>query len=266
MGKLVTFWSPYIGQAKVTSTMCAIAGAFGLLYPEINVAISHSAPGSTELEEKLDYPNGPGGKMELYEKFGISALCLNYMQTMLTSERIRRCAIPLLMKNLHLYPHSGQEKGREKLVFQLLSEHLVKEYDVVFLDLESGFQQKSRDFMEVSDLIVLVLPQEPAAWERFFLREADALEGKRYVTLIGGYLEKSRYSARYYVRKKECGAERTFVGVIPINTGFFDAMSEGKALHFFLKNQLVTKNEENYEFIFQAKKTAENIKKALVLS
>ena len=68
MGKLVTFWSPFIGQAKVTSSMCAIVAAFAMQYPELEIALSHTQPESIELEERLDCRIGFTGKRELYEK------------------------------------------------------------------------------------------------------------------------------------------------------------------------------------------------------
>ena len=89
MGKLVTFWSPYVGQAKVTSTLCAVLGALGMQYPEFEIAIGHTKADSIELEERLDDRFCLENKKELYEKTGVSALTLNYMQAVLTSEKIR---------------------------------------------------------------------------------------------------------------------------------------------------------------------------------
>ena len=265
MGKLVTFWSPYIGRAKVTSTLCAVAGGFGILYPDISIAISHSVPGSMELEEKLDFRSDRKGSRAFYEKFGISALAVNYMQSVLTSEKIRRCGIPLFMKSLTLYPNV-KEKVMDELFFYLLSEGLVKEYDVLFLDLDSGDKKDSRRLMEAADLIVVVLPQAPAYWNDFWDKEAEWLEGKKYTIILGGYLEKSRNSLGYYTRKKKGRGDFIFAGTIPMNAGYLDAMAEGKALHFFMENQLALKKEDNYEFIHQAKKTAENIKKSIFVS
>lgn len=265
MGKLVTFWSPYIGRAKVTSTLCAVVGSFGMLYPEISVAISHSVPGSMELEEKLDFRSELIGNREFYGKFGISALEINYMQAVLTSEKIRRCGISLFMESLTLYPNV-KEKMLDELSFHLLSECLVKEYDILFLDLESGDKRNSRKLMEVADLIIVVLPQAPVYWNHFFEKEEEWLIGKNYSVILGGYLGKSRNSLGYYTRKKQSRGKNILAGMVPMNAGYLDAMSEGKALHFFLENQLVLKKEENYEFIHQAKKTAENIKKRLFFS
>lgn len=264
MGKLVTFWSPFTGQAKVTSSLCAIAGMFGLQYPEISVAVSHIKQNSMELEEKLDNRSGWEAKQELYKKAGIAALKLNYRHAMLTPEKIRRSAIPLRMRSLFLYPNTEQEM--DSLTFRLLTEDLKKEYDAVFLDLESGKKDNSMLFLKAADFVVVVLPQSPVYWECFFKQEAECLEGKNFCILLGGYLENSRYKKNYYSGKKEFKEKGKLAGVIPINAGFLDAMSEGRTLDYFFRNQRVKKKEENYGFIVQTKKAAECIKKNIFLS
>lgn len=265
MGKLVTFWSPYIGQAKVTSALCAVAGAMGMQYPELEVAISHTKTESMELEERLDYRFGMEGKKELYEKSGVSALALNYMQAVLTSEKIRRCAIPLFMKSLYLFP-GGKRGMQEELVFRIMTENLVREFAVVLLDLENGKNEKSLRFMNAADAVVVVLPQHPDYWEVFFREEAELLAGKKFYIMIGDYLGNSRYSMNYFGKRKEYRGKERLIGGIPVNYGYRDAMIEGRTLEFFLRNQKVESKEENYEFIVQTKKAAEYIKKNLLLS
>ncbi len=264
MGKLVTFWSPYTGKSKVTSTVCAVAAAFGMQYPEIEVAVSHTNPNSTDLEERLDYRMKSEEKQELYETSGLSSMTLNYMQAVLTSEKIRRCSIPLFMKSLHLFPGVGKKELSEALLFRLITEYLAEEFAVVFLDLENGEKELSIRLMEKADLIVLVLPQYPFMKENFFNIGGGVLREKDCFILLGGYLEQSKYSKKYLERRYP---DKTMeLGVIPENTGYFDAMADGKVLDFFLKNQCARKKEENYEFIVQAKKAAEGIRKKLFFS
>ena len=178
MGKLITFWSPYPGQAKVTSTMCAVAGALGMQYPELEIALSHTNYASTELEERLEYRLTREEKKELYEKTGLSSLAINYMQAVLTPEKIRHCAIPLLMRSLYLFPGIGRKEISEELLYQLLTEHLTEEFSAVFLDLGSGRKELSLRLMKAAEIAVVVLPQYPPCWEKFFSEEEEYLEGK----------------------------------------------------------------------------------------
>ncbi len=263
MGKLVTFWSPYPGKARTTASMCAIIGAFGIQYPELELAVSHTKPGSMELEEMLDFRIGLLGKKELYEKSGIAALTLNYMQAVLTPEKIRRCAIPLLMKSIHMFPSVSRTGFSEELSYKIMSEHLVKEFSTVFLDLESGYTTSSLRLMQVADMIVVVLPQNPEYWENFCRETKKELEGKEICFVIGDYLLASGYSISYFGKQKNYRSKGKIIGAVPVNAGYRDAMIEGRTLEFFLKNQFVGKKEENYEFITQTKKAAEYIKKSI---
>lgn len=263
MGKLVVFWSPYEGHAKVTSVLCAVAGGFGIKYPQISVAISNAEHNAIDLAEKLDSQTVSDRKKEIYGNLGIAALKVNCRQAVLSAEKIKRCAIPLRMKSLYLYPNVGGEGEGDELAFLLLTEHLKKEFDAVFLDLEGGKTKGAFRYMEVADYVVVVLPQEPSYVEHFLDEQEEILAGKEYGIILGGYLKASKYNERYYTRKKK---GKAIMGAIPMNTGFFDSMAEGKTLDFFLKNQMAIKKEENHEFIFQAKKAAEQIEKRVFLS
>lgn len=264
MGKLVAFWSPYEGKAKVTSSLCAIAGVFGMEYPETSVAISHGWQPGMDLEEKLFPMETMDERYELCRKTGIAALKLQCRLGMLSADKIRRSAIPLRMKSLYLYPYTEPETKSDDITLRLLTETIKEEFEVLFLDLKSGDREENMYFFEVADLIVVVLPQEPVYLERFLKNQEQYPNTKMCCFVFGGYLKNSKYAYRYYRKNK--GLQDKIAGVIPNNAGFLDAMSEGKALEFFLKNQRLNKKEENYEFIVQAKKTAEYIRKQIFLS
>lgn len=263
MGKLIAFWSPYAGHAKVTSSLCAIAGALGMYYPELTVAVSHITGGILPLEERLDNWQWEMEKQEGYAKSGVNALALHYMQEMLTPEKIRRCAIPLLMKSLYLYPNEVQETDRDELTLLILTKHLKQGFDLVLLDAGSGYKQAILKVINAAEFVVVVLPPWPAYWEDFLRKESERLKGKRFCILLGGYVGASKYSVNCLGRKKEFSGN--LAGMIPMDTGFSDAMADGRTLEFFLKNQQTRKKEEHYEFIIQTKKATEYIKKNIFL-
>lgn len=266
MGKLVAFWSPFIGQSKVTSTMCAVAGAMGIRFPKLEVALTHVQSDSMDLEECLDFRLGWNGKKELYEKTGLAALQLNYMQAALTPEKIRRCAIPLLMKSLYLFPGSGKQEIREEVQFQILTEKLVAEFDLTFFDLQSGGLENKEKLLQAADAVVVVLPQREACWDRFLENNLDMLKGRKICLVIGGYLKDSRYNLDYFRRKRHVKGKGIFLGAVPMNAAYMDAMEAGRCLEFFLKNELAERKEDNYEFISQTKRIAEYIKTELFIS
>ncbi len=264
MGKLVAFWSPYTGRAKVTSSLCAIAGMFGAEYPEYSIAISHTGSEGLNLGNKIDCRYACNIKEEVYSKSGIASLIINCRQAVLTADRVRRSAIPLIMKSLYFYPNV-MENYNNQVTGYILTELIPNEFDAVLLDVQSGFNACSKKYLKEADFVVVVLPQEPEIWKDYLLHEAEYLSEKKHFILLGGYLTNSRFSKTYYMRRNGEKLLGELMGGIPFNTGFFDAMAEGRALDFIYKNQRVRKKEENYEFIFQTKKIVDFLRKRILV-
>lgn len=255
MGKLITFWSPYSGHGMVTSSLCAVAGGLALQYPACRIAISHTETDDLSLAEKLDAREKSNRKVALYENLGIHALKMYIRKMELTDEIIEKCGVPLPMKSIFFYPNISTSGSDKRLLFQILTQQLKHSYDIVFLDLASENRDEAVLFMKEADLAIVMLSQEPAYVEQFIREGLAYLEQIKYGFIFGGSLSASKYNCKFYKKKMKIG--NRILGEICKNTGFFDAMCEGKTLEFFLRNQMVVKNEENYEFICQAKKTAE---------
>lgn len=263
MGKLVTFWSPCLGHGKATASLCAVAGGFMLNHPELSIAISHTQRDSLSLAEKLDNREVFRIKKELYENLGINALKMYFRQSAVSEEIILRCGIPLMKKPVYLYPNVQYKWSEEQTVFQIIAKQLRQTFDIVFLDLESGNRKNAIPYMKEADCPVIVLPQEPAYAEPFLQDMEELLDLKEYGIIFGGCFKESRYSSNYYKNNSGKKVAGKIFGEIYLNNGFFDAMSGGRTLDYFLRNQLAVKKEDNYEFICQAKKTAECISKKI---
>lgn len=265
MGKIIAFWSPFVGKAKVTSSMCAIAGMFGAEFPEYSIAVTHIGSDCMDLGEKLDYRYENIPKEELYGKVGISSLKLNVRQAMLTTEKVRHSGIPLIMKSLFFYPNI-EEMKYDELIHYIITQVMANEFDAVFLDLKSGKSSHLRRWIDAVDFVVVVLPQDPLSWKNYEPCETEYLTGKKHFILLGGYMENSKFNRNCYMRKTKGKIQGELLGEVPLNIGFFDAMAEGKTLDFIYKNQRVRKKEENYEFIFQTKKVVHLLRKNIFFS
>lgn len=267
MGKLVTFWSPVKGQAKVTASLCAVASALGMMYPEITIAVTSVCGRGTDLEDRMDEKIGWVRKKELYDRSGMAALLANCKQSTPNKETIKRCALPLLFHSVVLFPGLSREmklihgKNMEELEYYVITEKLTGEYDITLVDLESEEREKAVRYMKTASLSVVVLPQNPAVWKQY--REiCREIKGNKVMLLLGGYLRHSRYGLAA-LRGSFFGELSMEIGAIPLNTGFMDAMAEGRTMEFFLRNEKVRKKEENYEFMVETKRTAEKIRKCL---
>lgn len=262
MGKLVSFWSPYAGHGKATSSLCSIIGGFVLQYPEVSLAVSHMKKDSIALLGKLDSKAVVWKEKGLLDGFGMEALKMYSRQRALSLDSVRRCGLPLYDKTVLFYPNFTGHEPDDAVTFQILTEQLKKEFQLVFFDLESGNKDVALQYMQVSDYVVIVLPQDPLYAESF-LKEDQNMNNINYGIIFGGCFRNSKYSSTYYRRKYEKRMNSRILGEILWNADFFDAMSAGKTLDFFQRNNTPVKNEENYEFIVQTKKAAERINKIL---
>lgn len=108
-------------------------------------------------------------------------------------------------------------------------------YDLVFVDLSKKMPKKDiQAILEMSDIIMMNLVQRLETINNFIrLREANDFYKKKNVMLaLGRYDRFSKYNnkniTRYMKEKKE-------LSVVPYNTLFFEACSEGTIIDFFLR-------------------------------
>ena len=266
MGKLVSFWSPYAGHGKVTSSLCAVLGGFMLRYPELSMAVSYIQKESVTLLKKLDNDAAFWNDKGWLDMFGVDTLKMYERQNTVRLDSIRRCGLSISGKKLYFYPNSSWNEKEDTLTFKILTEQLKKEFDIVFLDLESGKKSKSLQYMAESDYVVIVLPQDPMYVDIFWQEQEAYLRDTNYGIVFGGCFLKSQYRSIYYKRLYGKKMNNKILGEIPWNADFFNAMSVGKTMDFFFRNYAPVKKEENYEFIMQVKKTTERLQKNIICS
>lgn len=266
MGNLITFWSPYAGHGKVTASLCAVIGGLILQYPELSLAVSHAKNEAIPLLRKINSNALIFEDNGWLTSFGIDTLKMYTGQKKLSSETIRRCGLPLWGQTVYFYPNNERNRKEEDMAVQILTETLKEEFDVVCLDLGSGKNEEVFRYMKASDFVIVVLPQEPFYVERFLREDADFINTIDYGIVFGGCFQKSKYKSVYYKKIYGKKINEIFLGQILLNCDFFNAMSEGKALDFFFRNSVPVKNEENYEFVIQVKKTAEHIRNKVICS
>jgi|GEM_PF-3331081 len=264
MGKMITFWSPVRGMSRTTSTLCAVMISFAMQYPQYEVAFSSVGKEDTSLEDSLGTYGRGTEKEGLYDRSGMVAMLQNCKQNDLTTTRIRRCALPLFLPSLTLFPGLHQKDmlihGREaeRLERYIVTECLRKEYDLLCLDLCGGSNEKSLEYMQFADRAIIVLPQNPAIWNLYRKEYGEYLWKQPKGILFGGYAALSKYSMVQYGRNfKE--KEEVMLGSVPWNEGYMDAVADGKAVEFLLRNENVGKRESNYEFMEGAKKAAKKL-------
>lgn len=122
-------------------------------------------------------------------------------------------------------------------------------YDIVFVDLSKRMsEQYAENIIQVSDVVVVNLTQRLKNIDDFIeLREQEEFYKRKHIMLlIGRYDSFSKYNTKNITRYLK---ERKPVGVIPYNTLYFEACSEGKIIDFFLRMKNIDEMDRNHVFV-----------------
>lgn len=134
-----------------------------------------------------------------------------------------------------------------------------RSYDLVFVDLSKRVPESIRkEILEISDIVIINLNQGLKSIEEFIeLREKEDLYKQDKIMLsIGKYDRFSKYNEKNITRLLR---EKNLLSVIPYNTLFFEACTEGKLPDFFLKLRKVEESDRNYFFIKEVDDMCNNI-------
>ena len=135
-----------------------------------------------------------------------------------------------------------------------------KFYDFVFVDLSKRMPPKEvTEILQTSDIIVMNLTQRLRTIDYFIaLRENSEFYRRKNIILnIGRYDKFSKYNDKNitkYLREKQQ------VSVVPYNTLFFEACSEGTVIDLLLKLRSITDDtDRNVMFVKELKNLDNNI-------
>lgn len=123
-------------------------------------------------------------------------------------------------------------------------------YDLIFVDLSKKMpKQDANDILQLSDIVVVNLTQRLKTINDFIqLRETNEFYQRKNVMLAIGRFDKfSKYNSKNITRYLK---EKKLISVIPYNTLFFEACSEGTIIDFLLKVKNITdETDRNSSFI-----------------
>ena len=133
-------------------------------------------------------------------------------------------------------------------------------YDLIFIDLSKKMpKQDVANILQTSDVVVINLTQRLKTINDFVeLRESNDFYRRKNVMLaIGRYDPFSKYNNKNITRYLK---EKKGLSVVPYNTLFFEACSEGTIIDFFLKVRNITdETDRNINFVKEVKEADNNI-------
>lgn len=266
---IITFWSNEKNETAQTLSMAAVATYMAIEHNYKILILSTKNNDKTleecfwDLNKSTNLIKEIAGNKKVALDSGIDGL-IKIIASNKTSPEIITNYTRIVFKDrldvlFSTETNTEQEYAQIKKVYPEVLKTASQYYDLVFVDLNKGLDEEyNREILEMSDVIIANLTQRLKLINEFAkLREKEQFLSKRNIMLLLGRYDKfSKYSAknitRFYHMKKE-------PGVVPYNTLFFEACSEGKIADFFLRMRNLDKLDRNAIFIDEVKKIAESI-------
>jgi MinD-like ATPase involved in chromosome partitioning or flagellar assembly len=254
----IAFWSNVRGQSGTTSNLMAVAVMSTLLH-QYKSLIIQTHFNLNDLETPLI--SSLKEDQEFFMDSGIDALTRYIKSAPLDGEVIESCCISLLNKHLNLLPGTLKdnriiyESDISKTITGIL--HTASNYhDIVFIDTNSGINDLSMKIIKDSDIVVVCLNQNRSILEDYV--NTRGIRDKRLFYLIGNYDHNSRYNLQN-LRKSFSWLNYKNSAIIPYNTEYMDAQSDGQVIQFMLKNMDCDKDDNNGYFINQVKRAVNKL-------
>jgi cellulose biosynthesis protein BcsQ len=202
-------------------------------------------------------------KKDYFMDVGIDALTRNIKSSPLDREIIENCTISFLNKQLNLLPGTAKmnkevyENDISRTITGILRA-VALYYDLVFIDTNSGKNELSMKILEDADLIVVNLSQNISVIDEYVLNYK--FSNKKIFYIIGNYDCNSRYNSKNIFKSFHWLKEKN-TAVIPYNTEYMDARSDGQVIQYILKNMGCDKDDSNGYFMKEVKAATNKLMK-----
>ncbi len=257
---IVAFWSNVHGQPRTTSNMVAMAVAIAMNYNR-KCLVTQTHFNLNNLESYLI--GSRENSRDVFMDIGLDGLASVVKLRAIDKDTIENYSIPLLNKRLTLLPGTagGNRKAfindMGKTVAMLLNE-MNKHYEMVFVDVNSGTDEVSRLILEKADIVVVNLCQNKSVIDNYVASWRPM--NKKIMYLFGSYDKDSSYNL-HNLKLMYKPFSKEYTGVIPNNTGFMDAQSDGSVIKFMKRNSEAKKDGIDGYFMECVKEAASKIMK-----
>ncbi|MCX7772103.1 MAG: hypothetical protein N2376_03205 [Clostridia bacterium] len=257
----VAFWSNY-HQTGTTYSMAAISTIVALEY-RLRILLCHNQYQRSGLETCFIDKDYLENEVSSLSNLGIDALCKYIKYSKADKQDISSYTTTLMKNKFELL--IGTTITNKGLYYKDLNEvidpflALCKEcYDINFVDLSTESNELTQKIIQHSDVLVINLTQNTRVVEDFLKNYKDI--HKKCIFVLGRYDKDSRYNAKSLQRKYTI---KDPITVIPYNTEYADACAAGGAIDFIMRNLKSEKDDPNYQFVNEIRRTAGVVLNAL---
>lgn len=263
---IISFWSNGNGETAKTASIAAITTYLAIQHNYKILILDtkyndYSYQDCYWQEDKtIKLINNSNGKTNIAS--GISGLSKAILSNKTSPEIITNYTRIVFKDRLELLTDTELDKEEyeiHKKVFKDIAKIANRYYDLVFVDIDSGLDEITKNvLLEISDIVVANLSQKLRQINEFMqIKEMNMIfNDKVVIPLLGRYDKNSKYSAKNVARYMK---EKDGVCAIPYNTLFFEACNEGKVADYFIKFRRINPKDKNALFINSVKESAERI-------
>ncbi len=249
---LISFWSSHHGQTGSTSNLISLSLTMAL-NNNLKTLVSHSQYGETQLERALvpDIDNYIGNTLCNYGLEPVLRLAKN---ALLIADNFSDYTIPLIKNNYYDLLAGVRKKQDNKQELNSYEDTIIKvlemakeKYDLVFIDLASGFiNDLSKKIIDISELVVININQNHYVLDT--LKNSDFINSieNKSIYCIGKYDDRVKSNAKNIARKYKLKNLIT----VPYEAQFIDVINRGETVELFGRN-LVGKNSRKQSDFFK---------------
>lgn len=245
MGNIIVSWSPVTGQSASTSNTIAVASTMAL-HQSYKSLLTHTQRSTSVLDELYGK-----GDSDVFQDSGLTALERLVKSNLLKPDAIADYTETVYKDRLDFLSGSqrGDSEESSEMIIKTILRQAKEKYEFVWIDAQSGTDHPlTNDILNQADLILVNLPQNRFALERFFNKTdfPEAFQEKPYFILISPYDKNAGFSLRNIKRQFKV---KEPIFAIPYNTNFRDAINQDTVLDFFYRTMRVNKKDGAYPFV-----------------
>lgn len=188
--------------------------------------------------------------LNYYENVGLDALIRNVLAKTMSKYNIYDIETEI-EKNLFYIPKTIKREYELYIndiskTFKAIVRALDLYHDVVIIDAGYGIAEINNDIMYESDIMIANIPQNLSVLKRYI----DDLYMDKIHYLIGNYDMASRYSEKRLLSEiRKIYKKKITISHISHLAEFSDAIQNTELLRFFYRNENVTEEDYNYNFM-----------------
>lgn len=257
----IAFWSNTRGKNGVTSNLTCVS-IMGAIDGTRKTLLLENHYNINNLENALIKQDRTMVKEEsyFYNQIGLDSLIKRVHSRMVNESSVQEASISLMNGTMHYIPqsHISNKEFFEYEFNQVIHPlfRVLEDFgDVVYVDTAGCDHLSSKVILNEADLVVVNLSQNPLILSNYFKNYSSLHE--KAVYLIGNYNPDSRFNLKNIIRMYHI--DKNKIAVIPYNIEYKDAVAEGNAIRFLMRNFDCGKEEPNYYFIREVKKAVNMI-------